>query len=133
MTELDKSDVKQLKETLEIFVDEHKNWNDNSLEETLDNLQLYSLVEVTGEGLTLINIHPLVHAWSYELLSRKEQKQVQICAQQLFYLICKGGVGYYDAVQWVIHLQHLLRIMLENDIDVKAAEAMQKKFQEIYM
>ncbi|KNZ71999.1 Nephrocystin-3, partial [Termitomyces sp. J132] len=84
-------DLQEIKEALELFVDKDGNWNDNSLEEALVTLRSYSLVEITGEDSALLNIHPLVHEWSYKSLSREKQTKAQIYAQQVFYYINKGG------------------------------------------
>ncbi|KAG5349024.1 hypothetical protein C0989_006519, partial [Termitomyces sp. Mn162] len=113
-------DAPELKKTLELFV-EDGNWNNNSLEAALDSLQSYSLVEIRGEGVKLLNIHSLVHVWSYKSLEPKKQKRAQLCAQQLFFHVDEGMKTYFDAVEWVPHLQQLLKLSTVDAIGMKEA------------
>ncbi|KAG5334087.1 hypothetical protein C0989_004381 [Termitomyces sp. Mn162] len=125
-------EAQEIKETLNLFVKDG-NWDDNILEEALDVLQNYSLVDISREGGALLNIHPLVHIWSYKSLSTAKQKKAQICAQQLFYCINKRERNYCDAVQRVAHLQELLKLVTEDTIVLKAGDAMGQIFQNAYM
>ncbi|KNZ76408.1 Nephrocystin-3 [Termitomyces sp. J132] len=85
LTQYPELDTQEIKQTLELFV-EDGNWDNVSLEKALDALQSYSLVEISGEGVPLLNIHSLVHVWSYKSLEPEKQKRAQLCAQQL--LLC---------------------------------------------
>ncbi|KAG5351242.1 hypothetical protein C0989_007302 [Termitomyces sp. Mn162] len=133
LTQYFESDDVEIKEALELFVDEDGNWNDGSLEEALVTLRSYSLVEINGKDSALLNIHPLVHLWSYKSLSAEKQIKAQIYAQQIFYYINKGGSHYYDAIQWVAHLQELLKLLTEDVISIKRTLAMREIFENAYM
>ncbi|KAG6872178.1 hypothetical protein C0995_012312, partial [Termitomyces sp. Mi166 len=125
--------IQEIKEVLELFVTEDGNWDNHSLEEALDALQSYSLVEITGEGVAFLEIHSLVHLWSYKSLPLEEQAKAQICVQQLFYCISQGERSYSDVIQWVPHIQSLLQVLVKNEIDVKAADAMGQIFGEAHL
>ncbi|KAG5352068.1 hypothetical protein C0989_003993 [Termitomyces sp. Mn162] len=132
LTQYPELDTQEIKQTLELFV-EDGNWDNVSLEKALDALQSYSLVEISGEGVPLLNIHSLVHVWSYKSLEPEKQKRAQLCAQQLLLCVSKEMKTYYDVVEWVPHLQQLLKLLTVDAIGIKVAYAMGQIFEAAHM
>ncbi|KNZ77062.1 Nephrocystin-3 [Termitomyces sp. J132] len=78
-------DNQNIRDVLGSFTTKEGNWDSSIQEKAIKALQSYSLVEIApGVGDLLLEVHPLVHAWSYESLSEEEQVYAQDCAQQLF-------------------------------------------------
>ncbi|KAG6893423.1 hypothetical protein C0992_010026, partial [Termitomyces sp. T32_za158] len=126
-------DIQVLEEALELFVDKDGQWNDESLEEAIEALWSYSLVEITGKGDILLEMHALVHVWSFKSITKEEQIKAKICGQQLFYYLNKEDRSYNDIVQWVFHVQALVKLLAQDAIDVKAADAMGHIFKKAHL
>ncbi|KAG6871400.1 hypothetical protein C0995_005004, partial [Termitomyces sp. Mi166 len=132
-TEYAEIDQQEVEEVLKLFITEDGNWDDNGFEKALDGLQSYSLIEVTGEGVVLLEIHSLVHIWSYKSLSKKDEIKALTCAQQVFYCINREEKGYHDVIQWVPYVRVLLKMLIKDNINDKAADAMGKILKKAYL
>ncbi|KAG5340132.1 hypothetical protein C0989_002752 [Termitomyces sp. Mn162] len=117
-------DNQNIRDVLGSFTTKEGNWDSSIQEKAIKALQSYSLVEIApGVGDLLLEVHPLVHAWSYESLSEEKQVYAQDCAQQLFVSISIAETSYNDDVQWVPHIQALMKLRPELD-NIKVAFAM---------
>ncbi|KAG6896782.1 hypothetical protein C0992_006088 [Termitomyces sp. T32_za158] len=120
--------TQELQDFLGNFAIHDREWSDELLEEALEMLRSYSLIEIRGQGATLLDIHPLVHRWTFESLSSKEQKKAQQCAQQLFYCLGDGKLKYNDAAELVLHIRALMRYLNHKCENHNVAEALAQIF-----
>ncbi|KNZ82011.1 Nephrocystin-3, partial [Termitomyces sp. J132] len=120
-------EMDELQALLQSFVDKDKTWNEKLMEEGVKMLRSYSLVEVIGKD-TLLYIHPLVHEWAYKSLSKNEQTRAQKCAQQIFWCLGNQEIEYHKSMEWVLHIQALLKKMDYICYDYPIAENLSKIF-----
>ncbi|KAG6875498.1 hypothetical protein C0992_003580 [Termitomyces sp. T32_za158] len=123
-------DTQELQDFLGIFSTHNKDWSDELLEKAVDMLRSYSLVEIQGRHGMLLEIHSLVHSWTFESLSEDEQRKAKKCAQQLFYCLGNKDLKYNDAAQWVLHLCALMNHLNYKCENYKLAKRLQVIFSE---
>ncbi|KAG6878963.1 hypothetical protein C0992_006257 [Termitomyces sp. T32_za158] len=121
-------ETQELQSFLQMFVDDNENWSDKLVEKAIDMLRSYSLVEIQGKGVTLLEIHLLVHGWAFKSLSGEMQKKAKQCAQQLFYCLGDEKLEYNDAAQWVLHIQALMHHLNYKCNSYKLGERLGKIF-----
>ncbi|KAG6880092.1 hypothetical protein C0992_006366 [Termitomyces sp. T32_za158] len=121
-------DTQELQDFLKIFSTNKKDWSDTLLEEAVDMLRFYSLVEIQGKDVMLLEIHSLVHSWAYESLSEDQQRKAKKCAQQLFYCLGDEDLNYNNAAQWVLHLHALMNHLNYKCENYKLAQRLQRIF-----
>ncbi|KNZ72722.1 Nephrocystin-3 [Termitomyces sp. J132] len=102
-------EIEELQNMLRKFLSKDKIWNDISMERSIDMLRKYSLVEISGQGEMLLNIHSLVHEWALKSLPREKQVKAQQGPQQLFYCLClRNEEIEYKAIKAMSNLAAIL-------------------------
>ncbi|KAG6874873.1 hypothetical protein C0993_011818, partial [Termitomyces sp. T159_Od127] len=124
--------TQELQDFLRRFLKSDKGWSDELLDDALNMLRSYSLVELRGIGVRLLEIHSLVHEWAFESISKEKQKKAKQCAQQLFYCLGSEELEYNDAAQLVLHVQALINRLNHKCDNEKVAERLSRIFSVAY-
>ncbi|KAG6876932.1 hypothetical protein C0993_012014, partial [Termitomyces sp. T159_Od127] len=121
-------DTQRLHDFLNKFLTNNNEWSDELVEEAVDMLQAYSLVDIQKSENMLLDINSLLHKWAFQSLSEEEKTKAKQCAQQLFHCLGVGRLEYNDVSQWVLHIKALMTCLDYNCYDYRLAETIGKIF-----